>query len=240
MNKPESLLCALIAQATYTNRCQSDDFYITAKFENKGTDTQGFFGVAFENTFVVAFRGSEETGTADWITDLKFLQTPFPYIKRNRKIKVHLGFNQAYQSVRDTVIRIVQESAHERVICTGHSLGGGLAKLCALDIAYNVPGKTVYVYTYGAPKVGNAEFAKASNKKVPNTFRFVNGSDIVPTIPLGDYAHVGQLCRIGRLVQEEGEESSWSWNDLLGRVVDRLDDHFPYKYIEQLQLWLKS
>jgi predicted lipase len=233
MNKAEARLCAAIAQAAYTNQCNEKDFYITAKFENKGTDTQGFFGVAYGNTFVVAFRGSEETGAADWITDLKFIQDVFPYAKGDQSIKVHYGFNQAYQSVRETVIRIVKEQTkYDRVMYVGHSLGAALAKMCALDTAYNVPGKTIYCYTYGAPKVGNAAFAKAYNERVPNTFRFVNGSDIVPSIPLGDYEHVGQLCSIGAKAEDS---SGWGWNDILDRVVDRMEDHFPYNYIKQLR-----
>jgi predicted lipase len=234
MDKSEALLCAVVAQAAYTNQCNEKNFVMTAKFENKGTDTQGFFGVYNGNTFVAAFRGSEETGTADWITDLKFLQDVFPYAKGDQSIKVHFGFNQAYKSVREAVIKAIQETPHKRVLLAGHSLGGALAKLCALDVAYNVPGKTVFCYTYGSPKVGNIAFAKAYDERVPNTFRIVNGTDMVPTIPPGDFMHVGQLFQIGG--QKEDESSGWSWNELVDRVKDKLEEHFPHNYIKQLRL----
>jgi predicted lipase len=77
-----------------------------------------------------------------------------------------------------------------------------LATLSALDVQYNLPDKKVTCYTYGSPKVGNADFVKFYNKYVPQTFRFVNGIDLVPSLPpdiplVIDYEHVGQLCQIG-------------------------------------------
>ena len=231
MNKKEALLCAIIAQAAYTNTCNEKDFRITAKFENKGTDTQGLFGTAYDNTFVVAFRGSEETGLADWITDAKIIQALFPY--GNNKFTdalTHRGFNEAYQSVRDSVIEAVKNSPHKRVICTGHSLGGALAVLCALDIQCNLPDKTITCYTYGAPKVGNDKFAAACQQQIPQLFRFVNGADIVPNIPPGTYQHAGELFQFG-----EFKEASFSLSEIVSKLVDKMEDHLPHNYIKAMR-----
>ncbi len=231
MNKKEAILCAYIAKAAYTNRCDEDDFCITAKFENKDTDTQGLMGVAYDKAFVAAFRGSEETGLSDWITDVKFIQEPFPYGKGiGNAAKVHQGFLEAYQSVRDAVIKAVKDTPHKRVICAGHSLGAGLATLCALDIQYNVPGKMAYCYTYGSPKVGNSDFAAAYNQQVPRTYRFVNGSDLVPRVPPGSYEHVGELYHVG-----QESDSSFSLSDLVGDLLDTVEDHLPNTYITALR-----
>jgi predicted lipase len=229
MNKAESLLCAVIAQSAYTNQCSEKDFQITAKFENKGTHTQGLFGVAYGNAFVVAFR---ETGPADWITDLKFLQDVFPYAKGYSNLKVHLGFLEAYKSVRDAVLAGVKATPHKRVICIGHSLGGALATLSALDITFSIPGKEVHLYTYGSPKVGNADFADVFNKIIPNTFRFVNSADIVPSVPPGDFAHVGKSFQLG---QAAAESSGWGWDDIVSKVTGQVEDHFPFNYINRLR-----
>jgi predicted lipase len=232
MNKAESLLCAIIAQSAYTNQCNEKDFQITAKFENKGTNTQGLFGVAYGNAFVVAFRGSEDTGPADWITDLKFLQDAFPFAKGYSNLKVHLGFLEAYKSVRDAVLKGVKATPHKRIFCIGHSLGGALATLSALDIIFNVPGKELHLYTYGSPKVGNAEFADVFNKLLPNSFRFVNSADIVPSVPVGDFAHIGKLFQLGQVA---AESDSWSWDDIVNKVVGQVEDHLPYNYINRLR-----
>lgn len=222
MDNKTALLCAKISQWAYGQGSQSPEFKLLARFENKGTDTQGMFGEVNNDTFVIAFRGSEETGVADWITDLKISQQVFPYKESsNKNIKVHYGFIEAYQSVRDAVLKGAKETKLKKVICTGHSLGGALATLAALDIQFNCPDKEVSCYTYGSPKVGNRDFAESYNKRVPNTFRFVNGIDAVPQIPPIAYEHVGKELKL------QSKEA--------GQLKNAMEDHFPYNYIKKIQ-----
>lgn len=228
MNKQDAILFARVSSwAYYGMNEKSNQFKLLAKFENKGTDTQGLFGEANDNTFVVAFRGSEETGIADWITDLKIAQQVFPYDESgNKKVKVHFGFIQAYKSVRESVLKAAKETPHKRIVCTGHSLGAALATLCALDIKFNLPDKDVDCYTYGSPKVGNKDFVDSYNKRVPNTYRFVNGKDAVPQIPPVAYDHVGELHHLTR---QQAESKA--------AVVE---DHFPANYVQTLRDTLKA
>lgn len=230
MNKQEANLCALISEAAYTGQCRAADFQLTARFENKGTDTQGIFGIANDDTFVIAFRGSEETGLTDWITDLKFVKQVFPYEESgNKKVKVHYGFIWAYKSVRESVLKAARETDHQRIICTGHSLGAALATLCALDLQYNLPEKEIVCYTYGSPKVGNADFVASYNRRVPNTFRFVNRSDTVPNLPFGGYDHVGRLFQLGQAGPAAG---------MVDKVMKVMEDHYPHNYIKAIKEWL--
>lgn len=223
MNKQEAILFAQIAQGTYTNRFNLSDFQLRATFENKGTDTQGVFGVAYGDTFVVAFRGSEETGIEDWITDLKFIQQVYPYEEsNNKKVKVHYGFIQAYKSVRESVLQAAKNSAEKRIVTTGHSLGGGLATLSALDLQYNIPAKEVACYTYGSPKVGNRHFVESYNRRVPQTFRFVNRFDVVPALPPVGFQHVGKLHHLN---QDSAEDA----------LASKATDHLPRYYVEALR-----
>lgn len=222
MDNKTALLCAKISQWAYGQGSQSPEFKLLARFENKGTDTQGMFGEINKDTFVIAFRGSEETGVADWITDLKISQQVFPYKEsKNDKIRVHYGFIEAYQSVRDAVLKGAKETPLKKIICTGHSLGGALATLAALDIKFNCPDKEVSCYTYGSPKVGNKDFVESYNKRVPNTFRFVNGVDAVPQIPPIAYEHVGKELKL------QSKEP--------GQLKNAMEDHFPYNYIKKIQ-----
>ncbi len=232
MNKNEAILCAKLAKSAYGRPYKGDDFQLTAKFENPGSDTQGILGIANNRTFVVAFRGSEETGITDWITDAKFIQAEFPYSK-TKNLMVHQGFLEAYQTVREAVISAVNDNPHKRVICTGHSLGAGLATLCALDIQNNVSGKMTYCYTFGSPKTGNTQFATAYNQNVKQTFRFVNGSDIVPSVPPGDYKHVGELCHVGT----SDENSEFSLSAIINSITDKIEDHLPHSYIAAMEEW---
>ena len=224
MDKKAAILCARVCIGSYLGKVDSPDFQLTARFENKGTDTQGLFGVAFGDTLVIAFRGSEETGIADWITDLKFLQTAYPYGGADANVKVHYGFLEAYQSVRDAILNEAKKSPHKKFVCTGHSLGGGLATLAILDIGHTVPHKELACYTFGSPKVGNQQFVALYNKKVPNTFRCVNGADSVPAIPPGNYYHVEKLVQIGDVAAALKEA-----------LVEKVEDHFPHNYLKVLQ-----
>ncbi len=230
MDTKEALLCSKICRLTYVDEYKFKNFQLTARFENKGTDTQGLFGVAYGDNAVIAFRGSEETNIADWITDLKFVKQEYPYAGTEAKnIKVHHGFMDAYRSVRDAVLKEAKSTKYERIIFTGHSLGAALAKLAALDVSYNVPGKAIVCYTFGAPKVGNQEFAKSYNKRVPNTFRVVNAGDYISDLPPGSYVHCGQLCQVGEAVDSN-----------LFDFTAKLKAHIPNTYIEVLQRLLKA
>jgi predicted lipase len=238
MDKKTALMCAELCQATYIDKFDNiKDFKLTARFENKGTDTQGYFGVANGDTFVVAFRGSEETGIADWLTDLKFAQQVFPYEEsNNKKVKVHFGFVWAYKSVREAVKKAAKETTYKKILCTGHSLGGGLATLAALDIQYNNPDKQVSCYTLGSPKVGNDDFVASYNQRVPNSFRLVNHGDLIPSLPPLGYQHIGKAFQLG-------EASALKFNladlaKLKEAALDKMADHFPSNYIKAVRDFL--
>jgi pimeloyl-ACP methyl ester carboxylesterase len=75
-------------------------------------------------------------------------------------------------------------------IC-GHSLGGALATLLALDVAANTVFNEPAVYSYGSPRTGDSLFASTYNQVVKNSYRIANRLDIVPTLPPPiDYEHV--------------------------------------------------
>ena len=81
----------------------------------------------------------------------------------------------------------------------GHSLGGGVATLAALDIVENgaYPSASPIMYTYGGLHVGDATFAAAFAAGVQAAFRVVNLADFVPQLTGlsaddTSYVHVGQ------------------------------------------------
>ena len=86
---------------------------------------------------------------------------------------------------------------------TGHSLGGALALLTAHEAASaSIPGlEHVSVFSFGAPRVGNAAFVREVKELGVKVLRIVNRQDIVPKLPLGKilplgnpdwaYAHAG-------------------------------------------------
>ena len=81
----------------------------------------------------------------------------------------------------------------------GHSLGGGVATLAALDIVQSnaYPSASPVMYTFGGLHVGDATFASTFAAGVLAAFRVVNLADFVPqltglTTDDTSYVHVGQ------------------------------------------------
>lgn len=68
------------------------------------------------------------------------------------------------------------------IIVTGYSLGGALATITALELQ-NKYKKVSAMYNYGAPRVGDIDFAKFYNKQIPNSYRVIHDKDLVPHVP---------------------------------------------------------
>jgi predicted lipase len=88
-----------------------------------------------QNAIVVAFRGSHNY--ANWMFDIDYFLEP--YKEGPPGAQVHTGFYDSYMSLQSQVIEHVSEmlamypNAAE-IHVTGHSLGGGMATLGAVDI----------------------------------------------------------------------------------------------------------
>jgi Lipase (class 3) len=147
---------------------------------------------------VIAIRGTE--GTLEWIHDAEFLQVPCPFLVGAGHTED--GFTAMYESLRTgaaanspsvvSALATLQypRSVSSMTIC-GHSLGGALATLLALDVAANTAFNNPAVYTYGSPRTGDSLFASTFDQVVKNSYRVANRLDIVPTLPPPvDYEHV--------------------------------------------------
>jgi esterase/lipase len=74
------------------------------------------------------------------------------------------------------------------VVVTGHSLGGSIAALAALDLVLSkvVTSENMQLYTFGEARVGNKVYADTMDKYVINSYRVVHYADIVPHLPPHD------------------------------------------------------
>lgn len=146
------------------------------------------FGFILESPeeIIVAFRGT--SSAQDWISDFIASQKRYPYLKVKGSLYTHKGFTDIYASSRDKLIASIRKlSDSKKLYITGHSLGGALATLCALDLAANTSFTSIQLFTFGSPRVGDPAFSKAFAKYVSASYRIANLFDIVPLAPPNVY-----------------------------------------------------
>lgn len=80
-----------------------------------------------------------------------------------------------FQVIKAAGYQLQQHPTYKLVI-TGHSLGGAMARLTYffIDINSQFPGSTTELYTYGEPRVGNIAFADYFNNLDILSARCVN------------------------------------------------------------------
>ena len=167
-----------------------------------------------QDKIIVAFRGTRTF--KDNESDQDLYQVPYPYVRNAGK--THRGFTCIYQSTRNKLIGELNKlSTTKRLFIAGHSLGGGLAVLAALDIAVNTRFKHPSVYTYGSPRTGDPVFASLFDQRVKNSLRIYNVHDIIPTLP--DQAYLPPFTKNGLYYQHVNKkyEVSFQLNSLAVR-----------------------
>src|SRR5262249_49811516 len=143
-----------------------------------------------DDLLVVAFRGTEFIH--DWLDDFDFI--PAPYAPIPGRGTVHQGFQLVYYSIRANLRTLVQQNAANcnRILITGHSLGGALCALATPDLLNDVASMLApTVYTWAEPRVGHHDFVSFYNTHVNVCYRITNVWDVVPHLPpvLAAYEH---------------------------------------------------
>ena len=146
----------------------------------------------------IAIRGTE--GWLEWIHDAEFGLVPCPFLVGAGNTED--GFTDMYGTLRtgatpgspkvvDALAKLTFPKAVGALTICGHSLGGALATLLALDVAANTAFTTPAVYTYGSPRTGDSLFAATFDQVVKDSSRIANRLDIVTALPPPvDYEHV--------------------------------------------------
>ncbi len=136
---------------------------------------------------IIAFTGTDPLVPANWFTDLDFTLSAG---------NLHRGFEAAAGVVWDQVRTVLASRTDQPVFIAGHSLGAALAAVTADRMLAELNSRPTAIYTYGMPRVGDAEFARRYNDTLGGaTYRLVHGNDIVPTVPPSslNFRHVGRL-----------------------------------------------
>ncbi|KAK1416861.1 hypothetical protein QVD17_25978 [Tagetes erecta] len=192
---------------------------------------------------VIAWRGTSQT--MEWLNDLKFDKVSAPDLfKGDRRVKIQHGWHSIYttcdpkssfikssarEQVLEEVRRLIELHKNENISVTivGHSLGGALATLNAVDIVVNGYNNEFLVtaFVFGSPRVGDSSFKRFFNLLGDNirVLRIENASDVVPHYPLRTkmlcclrnigYSHVGKVVRIdtrkSSYLKQPGDVQKW-------------------------------
>lgn len=207
-------------------------FIYTATISNELTDTEGFIGyLPSKRMIYVVFRGS--SSIENWLTDLDVVKVPYISYPQCH-CEVHLGFYTAEQTVIVSIIaevwRLKLRFPRYAVQVTGHSLGGALAQLSAMDMKR--AGITSTVYSFGQPRVGDKEYAAFAGTKV-QTWRITHDRDGIPHLPPRRFGfwHVCQEVfeqANGKLRFCDSSCEDPSCADQYDLEETNLEDHFTY------------
>lgn len=135
------------------------------EYSSLRTDVTGY--VAIDNTralTILAFRGS--SSVRNFVADANFVAKPTDICP---SCTAHNGFWDSWVEARPGVLAALKTAAAShpanRVVVTGHSLGGAIADLAAAEIRKS--GITADLYTYGAPRIAGkvlSDFITNQNK----------------------------------------------------------------------------
>ena len=180
------------------------------------------FAARKRECFYLIFRGTQTV--KEWIRNFSIALSPYLIPSFG---KVHDGFLHTYNSIRKDISTSLSEmKGVNRLFVAGHSLGAAMATLSVPDIQQGMRRKVEAVYTFGSPRVGDDDFAKAFNRETAGkSFRITNTSDIVTSIPLpapiagrfgGYFSHVDTPIDI--TVQEDDLEKNHSMKIYLAEL----------------------
>lgn len=214
-------------------------------FVDSASDTYGFASCNDQGLCVVVFRGTQADHYQDFLTNLQFSFSCWPEPRDCGH--VHAGFFNSAQCVLPAVTAWLQEMAgiRTRLLLCGHSLGGAIANILAVDLRPNA------LITFGCPRVGDARFVEylTAQPQLQIT-RVVNCCDAVPTVPppFMGYEHAGYALHINHLgllmadpdyaslkrdraAGRKAYAAFLSANPLSSVPVRDLADHAPVNYI---------
>jgi len=225
----EAAYCDPDTYLTRTFKGVLEGFVATYAISDIVHDTHGYIGYhTGQKAIYVSFRGSESV--RNWLDNLDVTLTTY---SKCSKCEVHQGFYEAEQaSIKDIVNQVKSLKSKYpsyTVIVTGHSLGGALATLTAIDLLSNGL-SPVRMFNYGSPRVGNEEFAAYASSVLSDHSRVTHHKDMVVHCPVSvrfthinaEYYQPDDSITLWTCSGYEDPNCSYQWSKT------NIDDHLLY------------
>jgi len=157
-------------------------------------------------TVYVSVRGTESA--RDVLTDVRALRRRLG-IGKGKHVLCHGGGLHAAISIAGTIAGQLRSFPNDRVILTGHSLGGMIARILRGLLPASYPmmkGRAIHCVTFGAPRSGCPQFADYLNRSDGHDIRVEHSFDPVTYVPgaitsllprrFARYCHAGQAITL--------------------------------------------
>jgi len=140
-----------------------------------------------DSILYVAFLGSSTK--MDWVHNFMFWKVP--YKQMDKVFLVHAGFLKIYKLCQDPIHKFIKDNSNKfnKIVISGHSLGGAIASLCCEDMSYfkeqNTISNTIPIQciTTGTPRVFTIFGYNTIKNRCKDVLRVVYGNDKVARLP---------------------------------------------------------
>lgn len=184
---------------------------------------EGVLEISFRGTaFREGFRIELES-----LLDADMVRPFYPH-----QAEVHHGFLEAFLHVKPALLKAIHTYSPKEIRLSGHSKGGAIATIAAID--FRIRGYNTNVYTYGSPKLGNRHLDNILKTLNITCFNVVIDRDAIPGLPTKmGYKRHGTEIRLsndGRVLRRLK-----SWQYLLNFFNwMEFKDHFKSNYLAAL------
>lgn len=200
-------------------------------------DAQGFM-LWKKNTVYLSFRG---------LHDMLDIVDAFNTKPRKFKndVAIHSGFYAQFMSLKNNITsdmdNIIDSYPIERIVLTGHSMGGAIACIAAPYFSERYENMHITCHTFGMPMLGNSEFVKWFVNGVDECVRLELEEDIVPKLPVNpEFCHIPNGVRLKKSGSVENfyKDEVISCNAVIEKMIwdnDAVhDNHTCETHIERL------
>jgi hypothetical protein len=156
-------------------------FYNGPQIRKNRSDVQGYM-IYSKKTLYITFRGSNDTQDL-----LACLDIRTENLEQN--ICIHKGYYSQFKAIEaditSDILRISNSFDIEKIVFSGHSLGGALATIAAPYYSNIFRGsKYIACHTFGSTAVGNENFVEWFKDNVNENYRVECEYDIIPLLPI--------------------------------------------------------
>jgi hypothetical protein len=202
-------------------------------FYKPGIRTPAGYVIETKEEIIVAYHGTNykhmgDGGFSESIDNMRALGTKATFGKVAGN--VHSGFLNQYNKSKDSLYEILDklvdvtdaEGKKKTLHFSGHSLGGAVAQIAALDAQTNNNREVSAVSTFGSPRVFFSKLADVYDKVglSKNTIRVIDSYDPIPRLnpKRSSLRHVGP-----RIIMKSGNwnsHSRFSYNNMIDKIND--------------------